>query len=189
MIFDGDIITLKDNAKIIFNINKHIKAEVQGPAKFTIIKLSEKKYRLSLIDGSYLKIDGEKDSDALQVETDEVLVSTEKNEALALELTKANKKTQIKNTGASLLVKNKKSKVEEQPTTLKTAKLLTMQDDDIASITDVDHFQDVFTTKKNLTHTVTLSGVSSGERVLSQEVFKDGLLSFSGTDMEFLVHK
>lgn len=29
VLFDGDLIALKDNAKIIFNINEHIKAEVQ----------------------------------------------------------------------------------------------------------------------------------------------------------------
>jgi hypothetical protein len=28
VLFDGDVIILKENAKIIFNINEHIKAEI-----------------------------------------------------------------------------------------------------------------------------------------------------------------
>lgn len=57
VLFDGDLIILKDNAKIIFNINEHIKAEVQGPARFIISKIADGNYCLSLIEGNYLKLD------------------------------------------------------------------------------------------------------------------------------------
>jgi hypothetical protein len=46
VLFDWDLITLKENAKIIFNINDNIKTEIQWPAKFTISKVSEWKYHL-----------------------------------------------------------------------------------------------------------------------------------------------
>lgn len=168
VIFDGDIITLKNNAKIIFNINEHIKAEVQGPAKFIITKLSEGNYRLSLIDGNYLKLDGEKNNDALEIETHEIVISSTKNKVLALELSQNNKKPQLKNAGAPLLVKSKKTKAKEESITLETAKLLTIQDNDITEIRDLEHFEKVLVNRKNLTHTTKITS-ETPEKTLSLE--------------------
>lgn len=162
VLFDGDLITLKDNAKIIFNINDHLKTEVQGPAKFTISQVSEGKYRLYLMEGSFLRIEGQEETDALQVETDDMMIETTKDEKVALELSKKNQKTELKNSGATLLVKNKKVNVEEKGSIkLETAKLLTIQDNDIAKITDVSHFEKVLVNKQNLTHTTKITSESS----------------------------
>ena len=180
VIFDGDIITLKNNAKIIFNINEHIKAEVQGPAKFTITKLSEENYRLSLIEGNYLKLDGEKDSDALEIETHEIVISSAKNEVLALEFSQNNKNPQLKNAGAPLLVKNKKAKAKEDSITLETAKLLTIQDNDITEIRDLEHFEKVLVNRKNLTHTTKINS-EAPEKNLSLEHITKELEILSGT--------
>lgn len=162
VLFDGDLIILKDNAKIIFNINEHIKAEVQGPARFIISKIADGNYCLSLIEGNYLKLDWEKDTDALQVETEEMSIAMSKNEEIDFEMKRANKRTQLSNAGAPLLVRNKKLKTEKA-TTLETAKFLTVQDNDIAEIKDIDHFEKVLVTKKNFTHTTKLSQTSTGE--------------------------
>lgn len=141
VLFDGDLITLKDNAKIIFNINNHLKTEIQGPAKFTISQISDGKYRLYLMEGDFLKIDGQEDTDALQLETQEMTIETSKDEKIALELSKKGKKTELKNHGATLLVKSKKSSLATlatAPTKLESEKLLTMQENDIAKISDVE---------------------------------------------------
>lgn len=138
VLFDGDLITLKDNAKIIFNINEQLKTEVQGPAKFTISQITEGKYRLYLMEGNFLRVEGQKDTDALQVETEEMTIETIKDERVALELSKKDQKTELKNRGAALWVKSKKQSLEVTPTKLESEKLLTMENNDIARITDVE---------------------------------------------------
>lgn len=152
VLFDGDIITLKDSAKIIFNINDHIKTEIQWPAKFTISKVAEWKYHLFLMEWDYLKIDSEESDDILQVETDEMVVATEKDEVIALTLTKSNTKTTLENKGSSLVVKDKS---EEEEITLEPEKLLTMAPNDITQISDLKEFTSALSKGWNITYTTT----------------------------------
>ena len=155
VLFDGDVIVLKDNAKIIFNINDHIKTEIQWPAKFTINKLSNWKYHLFLMEWDYLKIDSEKSEDVLQVETEEMVVATEKDEVIALTLTKSNSKTTLANKWSALVVTDKKS--EEEEITLEPEKLLTMAPNDITSISDIKGFSSALSKGWNITYTTSIT--------------------------------
>ena len=154
VLFDGDIITLKDSAKIIFNINDHIKTEIQWPAKFTINKVADGKYHLLLMEWDYLKIDSEESNDTLQVETDEMVVATEEDEKIALTLTKSNAKTTLVNKGSALVVTDK---AEEKEITLESEKLLTMAPDDITNISDIKEFTSTLSKGWNLTYTTSIS--------------------------------
>lgn len=184
VLFDGDIITLKDNAKIIFNINEHLKTEVQGPARFTISQIAKGKYRLYLMEGNFLRIEGQEDTDALQVETEEMTIETTKDEKVALELSKKNQKTELKNHGATLLVKSKKSSLETVPTKLESEKLLTMQDNDITKISDVEKLWEALTTRKNLTHTTHLEHLQSKET--PKKITVEEIASLTSGDSSFL---
>lgn len=163
VIFDGDVIMLKPSAKIIFDINDHIKAEVRGPSKFTISKVDDKQYRLYLIEGDFLKLEGNEDTDALQVETEELVFETQKNTPLAIELTKTKKQTQIKNGGAPLLVKTKNENAQQNITKLESSKMLTIQDNDIAKISEIEQLAGILTHEKNLTHTLVLAQSGDAE--------------------------
>jgi len=153
VLFDWDLITLKDNAKIIFNINAHIKAEIQGPAKFSISKVSDWKYHLFLMQWDFLKIDSDESNDILQIETDEMTIETDKDEKVALTLTKTESKTELENKGSSLIIKDKSNWEEE--ITLQSEKILTMEDNDITRIADIEGFATALTSKQNLTYTTT----------------------------------
>lgn len=179
LIFDGDTIILKSNAKMIFNINEHIKAEILGPAKFTISKKADQGYRLYLMEGDFLKLEGTEQTDALEVETEEMSFETQQNDAIALELTKTKTKTQLKNTGAPLLVTSKKSKASQAPTKLETAKLLTMQENDITQIVDVEGFEKALSNNKNLTHTKTLAQTAGEDQLSKEEIIDEGLALLS----------
>ena len=154
VLFDGDVITLKDSAKIIFNINDHIKTEIQWPAKFTINKVSNGKYHLFLMEWDYLKIDSEESEDILQVETDEMVVATEKDEKIALTLTKNNTKTTLENKWSALVVTDK---AEEEEITLEPEKLLTMAPNDITHISDIKEFSSALSKGWNLTYTTSIT--------------------------------
>ncbi len=186
VLFDGDLITLKANAKIIFNINDHLKTEVQGPAKFTISQIAEEKYRLYLMEGNFLKVEGQEDTDALQVETEEMTIETIKDEKVALELSKKDQKTELKNSGATLLVKSKKSSLETAPTKLESSKMLTMQDNDITNISDGEKLGAVLTNRKNLTHTTNLTSLQSGETALSNKLTIEEIAQLTSGDISFL---
>ena len=153
-LFDGDIIILKDNAKIIFNINDHIKTEVQWPAKFTINKVSTWKYHLFLMEWNYLKIDSEESDDILQVETDEMVVATEKDEKIALTLTKNKTRTTLENKWSALVVTDKS---EEEEITLEPEKLLTMAPNDITHISDIKDFSSALSKGWNITYTTSIT--------------------------------
>ena len=154
VLFDWDLITLKENAKIIFNINDNIKTEIQWPAKFTISKVSEWKYHLFLMEWDFLKVDSDESVDILQVETDEMTIETNKDEKVALTLTKVDHRTELENKWSSLLIKDKTNQEEE--ITLEPEKLLTMEANDITHITDIKEFATALTNKWNLTYTTTL---------------------------------
>lgn len=87
-----------------------------------------------------------------------------------------------------MLVKSKTEKLEKAPTTLKTAKLLTMQENDIAKIDDVELLPTLLSTKKNLTHTknIAQTALPSSDEF---EVVKEGLSLLSARDINFLTGK
>lgn len=157
-LFDGDLITLKENAKIIFDINEKTQIGVQGPAQFRLSQKAEWGYLLKLINWNFLKIEANEDSSVLEVETDEMTIQTQQHQKTTFELSKENKKTQIKNTGAALLVKAKTPNKADTPITkLEKSKVLTMQDNDISKIEDIKVLGNLLTKEENITHTSVLS--------------------------------
>ena len=157
-LFDGDLITLKENAKIIFDINEKTQIEVQGPAQFRLSQKAEWGYLLKLINWSFLKIEANEESSVLEVETDEMTIQTQQHQKTNFELSKNNKKTQIRNTWATLLVKAKTPNKADTPITkLEKSKVLTMQENDISKIEDIKILGNLLTKEENITHTSVLS--------------------------------
>lgn len=150
ILFNGDLITLKDKAKIIFNINKETKVEVSGPAQFIISQKAADRYLLRLIDGSFLKVDAATHEDIIEVETWDLTIQTQKNQEIALEISKHQQHLQVKNNGAPLLVHTKSSSTK---TELANSKILTMQENDITKIEDIERFQQILAKDNNITHT------------------------------------
>jgi len=64
--------------------------------------------------------------------------------------------------------------------TLETAKLLTIQDNDITEIRDLEHFEKVLVNRRNLTHTTTINS-EAPEKNLSLEHITKELEILSGT--------
>lgn len=151
VLFDGDIILLKPNAKILFNISTDTKIEVKGPAQLRITKRTQWWYHLNLMEGEYLTISAKSSNDIIELETAHINIETTKDTEINFELTNNNQKVQLKNSWAPLLVKNKKHK-EELGTQLAQAKILTIQENDISKIEDINSFKTLLT-KNNITHT------------------------------------
>ena len=166
VLFDWDLITLKPHAKVIFNINENTQVEVKGPAQFSISKKLQGGYLLKLIDGEFFKITTDRSQDALTIETPKLSLETEKSQKINLELTKVTTKLQVKNQGDPLLVlvAQKDEKQKRVTKTLASAKVLTVQENDINRIEDMTSFSKSILAG-NLTHTSSLSTtlVTTGE--------------------------
>ena len=106
------------------------------------------------MEWDFLKVDSDESVDILQVETDEMTIETNKDEKVALTLTKVDHRTELENKWSSLLIKDKTNQEEE--ITLEPEKLLTMEANDITHITDIKEFATALTSKWNLTYTTTL---------------------------------
>ena len=157
-LFDGDLITLKDNAKIVFDIDEKTQIEVRWPAQFRLSQKNKWGYLLKLISGDFLKIEANDESSVLEVETDEMTIQTQQHQKTTFELSKKNNKTQIKNTWATLLVTSRVSNQENTTVTkLEKSKVLTMQDNDISKIEDIKVLGNLLTKEENITHTRILS--------------------------------
>lgn len=154
VLFDGDHITLKSNTKITFNLNNEdTKIQIEGPAQFIITKKVTGFY-LHLIDGDYLKIESQKIQNTLEIETEDFNISAEKHQKVDFEFKKQDQETQIKNKGESLLVSTKTNTNEQtSPTELPTAQMLTLQDNDISTIENIENFSQALMAKNNLTYT------------------------------------
>ena len=165
VLFDWDLITLKPNAKVIFNINESTQVEVKGPAQFSISKKLQGGYLLKLIDGEFFKITTNRSQDALTIETPKLSLETEKSQKINLELTKITTKLQVKNQGDPLLVAQKDEKQKRVTKTLASAKVLTVQENDINRIEDMFSFSKSILAG-NLTHTSSSSSVvvTTGEK-------------------------
>ena len=165
VLFDWDLITLKPNAKVIFNINESTQVEVKGPAQFSISKKLQGGYLLKLIDGEFFKITTDHSQDALTIETPKLSLETEKSQKINLELTKITTKLQVKNQGDPLLVAQKDEKQKRVTKTLASAKVLTVQENDINRIEDMISFSKSILAG-NLTHTSSSSSVvvTTGEK-------------------------
>ena len=165
VLFDWDLITLKPNAKVIFNINESTQVEVKGPAQFSISKKLQGGYLLKLIDGEFFKITTDRSQDVLTIETPKLSLETEKSQKINLELTKITTKLQVKNQGDPLLVAQKDEKQKRVTKTLASAKVLTVQENDINRIEDMISFSKSILAG-NLTHTSSSSSVvvTTGEK-------------------------
>ena len=165
VLFDWDLITLKPNAKVIFNINESTQVEVKGPAQFSISKKLQGGYLLKLIDGEFFKITTDRSQDVLTIETPKLSLETEKSQKINLELTKITTKLQVKNQGDPLLVAQKDEKQKRITKTLASAKVLTVQENDINRIEDMFSFSKSILAG-NLTHTSSSSSVvvTTGEK-------------------------
>lgn len=172
VLFDGDLITLKPNAKVVFSIDESTKIEVQWPAQFSISNKLQSGYLLKLIDGNFLKITAEKSEKNLTIETDKLNLETPHSQKINLEISKVNNQLQLKNQWAALLMITKGENQTQIQKTLPAEKIITMQENDITKIEDIKTFSQSLIAG-NLTHTSKLSNINTG--LNTEEILTSGI--------------
>ena len=129
------------------------------------------------MEWDYLKIDSDESEDIIQVETKEMVVATEKDEKIALTLTKNNTKTTLENKWSALVVTDK---AEEEEITLEPEKLLTMAPNDITHISDIKAFSSALSKGWNLTYTTSITWEEEKEETAAEITYSEleGIISW-----------
>jgi hypothetical protein len=75
-ISNGDTIILKSDAQMTFEISSGTKSKIIGPAKLTIQKVNDAttKYKLNLIYGDYIQMEGNKVPQNIELAIDDILI-------------------------------------------------------------------------------------------------------------------
>lgn len=152
---DGDIVTLKDNAQIVFNINDGTKAKIIWPAKFVLSKGWENNFKLKILYGDFVEMSSVQDKNIhnIQVSVDDILVTQwEKTKPLDFQLLKEGKNRIIKNNGANLIV----STEDKNKTNVGKKQVLAVQGNDISLFDSFEKFAKAVK-NNNLSQTFTLS--------------------------------
>ncbi len=143
---DWDIVTLKQNAQVVFHIDDDTKAKITGPARFVIEKTSQSSYKLAMFYGEYIEMSSlQKESkNKYELAVDWLLVSQwDSKKAIDFQLVKQGKTHTLKNNWASLAVIS-----DDKETNLAEQQVLSMQGDDIAVFDNFDKFAKAVKDKK-----------------------------------------
>ncbi len=166
---DWDVVTLKQNAQVIFHIDNDTKAKIVGPAKFVINKKAEMSYKVAMLYGDYVEMSSLKKENKHMIELaiDGLLVAQGENKKpLNFQLVKQGKWHVIKNNGAKLLVTS-----EAKETSVSNKQVLAVQGNDISLFDSFDKFAKAVK-EENLSQTFTFldSLKNSGDTWTVQEI-------------------
>lgn len=159
---DGDVVTLKENAQLVFHINEATKAKLIWPAQFSIETIEEwesPSYKLNIIKGDFIEVKSleEKPNQKIQVNLEDVMMVQEANgKPIDYQLVKADEGHIVKNNGWQLLVTTMDKDHKEQKTNVNKQQVLAIQENDITLYDDVDKFA-IAMREKNISQTFTLN--------------------------------
>lgn len=150
---DWDIVTLKQNAQIVFHINEDTKAKIVWPAKFVINKKWESSYKVALLYWEYVEMSSLQKENKYKIElaVDWLLVAQGENKKpIDFQLVKQWKGHVIKNNWSKLLV----SSDDQKATSVGNKQVLAIQGNDISLFDSFEKFAKAVK-EKNLSQTFT----------------------------------
>jgi len=150
-ISNGDIIHLKNEAEMLFNLNDNSQAKIIGPADFSIIKNDDHSYKIILNEGSFFKIYNEISDKNIEIITDNISLFPQKDQKLDLQFIKDNSTLIVKNNWGNIRVisqenENKLEKVISKET-------ISINANNINTIQDIETFNKLLA-KNNISDSI-----------------------------------
>lgn len=167
---NGDIITLKQDAQIVFHIDNETKAKIVWPAKFVISKKWSNNYKIALLYGEYVEMSSLQKVNKYNIElsVDDLLVSQwENKKPINYQLVRQGDSHVIKNNGAKLIVSSDDKK---STTNVENNQVLAIEGNDISLFDSFEKFAKAVK-DKNLSQTFTYTDI---EKTPSIETISDG---------------
>ena len=175
---NGDTILLKEDAQLVFEINSGTQSKIIGPAKLVIQKTNNEDYKLNLIYGDYIQMEGNQwKTQTIELAINDITVKQEdKSQPLNFKFVKDGDNKVFQNNGANIIVT--KSNGEDKTTTIANEQVVAIQDNDIQVFANIDSFTKAVE-DKNISQTFALA---TGETTaLSGEEKEVSLLSLLST--------
>lgn len=154
---NGDTILLKEWAKLAFEIaSGGTQSKIIGPAKLIIQKTHDENYKLNLIYGNFIQMEGnEWKTQTIELAVNDITIKQEdKSQPLNFKFVKNGDNNIFQNNGANIIVT--KSNGEEKKTTISKQQVIAIQDNDIKVFANVDSFTKAIQ-EKNISQTFALA--------------------------------
>lgn len=168
---NGDTILLKENTQLVFEINSGTQSKIIWPAKLVIQKTNIDNYKLNLIYGNFIQMEGkEEKAQTIEVAINDIVIKQQdKSQPLNFKFIKNGEDKIFQNNGANIVVT--KNNGEEKATTISKQQVVAIQDNDIKIFANIDKFTKAVQ-EKNVSQTFSLaqkptnSGASEKETTL-----------------------
>ncbi len=179
---NGDTILLKEWAQLVFEINSGTQSKIIGPAKLTIQKTHTDNYKLNLIYGNFIQMEGnERKTQTIELAINDLTVKQEdKSKPLNFKFIKNGSNQIFQNNGANIIVT--KSNGEDKTTTISNNQVVAIQSNDIKIFANIDTFTKAVQ-EKNISQTFSLAEATNSGTVASGTAVKEvtALLSLLNT--------
>jgi len=113
---EDNLIILKEKSEMVFKLDDETQGKIIGPAEFIISKDQQaNKYKITLLEGSFLRIYNEKTKSALEVVTNDLTLQQDKEEKVDIQIVKKEKEILVNNQGGNLkIIKENKNNQDQE---------------------------------------------------------------------------
>ena len=153
---NGDTILLKEGAQLVFEINSGTQSKIIGPAKLVIQKNTDENYKLNLIYGNFIQMEGkESKTQTIELAINDITVKQQdKSQPMNFKFVKEGKNQIFQNNGANIVVT--KTNGTDKTTTISKKQVVAIQNNDIKVFANIDTFTKAIQ-EKNVSQTFSLS--------------------------------
>lgn len=137
---NGDTVLLKEDAQLVFEINSGTQSKIIGPAKLVIQKTNTDNYKLNLIYGNFIQMEGkEEKAQTIELAINDITVKQQdKSQPLNFKFIKNGKNEIFQNNGSNIIVT--KSNGKDKETTISKEQVVAIQNNDIKVFANIDKF-------------------------------------------------
>lgn len=163
---NGDTILLKKDAQLVFDINSGTQSKIIGPAKLVIQKTDTEDYKLNLIYGNFIQMEGnEEKAQTIELAINDITVKQEdKSQPLNFKFVKNGDNQIFQNNGANIIVT--KSDGEDKTTTISNQQVVAIQENDIKVFANIETFTTAIQ-EKNISQTFSLADATNSGTLAS----------------------
>ncbi len=169
---NGDTILLKEDAQLVFEINSGTQSKIIWPAKLVIQKTDTDDYKLNLIYGDFIQMEGKQaKTQTIELAINDITIKQQdKSQPLNFKFVKNGKNQIFQNNGANIIVT--KNNEADKATTISNQQVVAIQNNDIQVFANIDNFTKAVQ-EKDVSQTFALT---TGETIISWSEKEDTTL-------------
>lgn len=171
---NGDTILLKKDTQLVFEINSGTQSKIIGPAKLIIQKTNNEDYKLNLIYGDFIQMEGNDKQQSIELAVNNITIKPQdKSKPVNFKFVKNGDDQVVQNNGANIVVT--KSNGTDKTTTITNKQVITIQDNDIKVFANIESFTKAIQ-EKNISQSFTLQDASEASEKTGDQTNEDETL-------------